>query len=348
VNTAVAVVDPNEPDREIIARAAGVVRAGGLVAFPTETVYGLGADAGNPAAVARIYNVKNRPADNPLIIHGNDIEAFAGLAALDETAHRLAEAFWPGPLTLVLKKKYAPRETVAVRVPSHPVARALIEASGCLLAAPSANTSGRPSPTRASHVAEDLLGRIEMILDGGAAQNGLESTVLDISHGAARLLRPGALAPEELRRVLPDLSHNETKSEDADIPPSPGMKYKHYAPDAPLTLVVARDCHRSAIYIRDIVNTMGAHGRIGVLCTAQTRSAYEGCDALVVSMGDRDEPRGIARDLFACLRRFNEENVSAIYAEGVEEDGVGLAVMNRLRKAAYKVVCVESAVRDPK
>jgi len=299
------------PLPENIARAAEIIRAGGLVAFPTETVYGLGADAQNPDAVAKVYQVKGRPSDNPLIWHGNALEDFEGVAECTALARRLADAFWPGALTMILNGENG---TLAVRVPSHPVARSLLAASGCLIAAPSANISGRPSPTRAAHVMHDLSGKIEMVIDGGAAEKGVESTVVDLHSGAVRLLRPGAVSLEMLRSVAGEVIYEpDAEGEDAK-PLSPGMKYKHYSPKAAVLLLVGPP---------EAVTAKAAEydsTKTGILRT------------------HNDSPETVARQLFDRLRQFDEDGAELILAEGVSEEGIGLAVMNRLRKAAAEVI----------
>ena len=312
MNTLYIKVDAENPDTELIRRAAEVLKSGGLVAFPTETVYGLGADAQNADAVAKVYKAKNRPSDNPLIWHANSVQELEEAAVFSDTARKLAEVFWPGPLTLVLQSKTPVYpKTIAVRVPSHPVTRALIDESGCIIAAPSANTSGRPSPTRANHVSEDLDGVIEMIVDGGATQKGLESTVLDLHTGKARLLRPGAITLEMLREVIGEVALPSPKDLEAEVPISPGMKYRHYAPLAPVILVEEGQA-------RSIARDYEADGKVvGVLET----SKYGSLELA-------------AKDLFDRLRRFDEQGVSIIIVETVPEEGIGLAIMNRLRKAA--------------
>jgi len=325
-DTIYAVVDAEAPDEDIIRSAAEILMQGGLVAFPTETVYGLGADASNAEAVARVYQVKGRPSDNPLIWHGNSIDQLESVAHFSAEALKLAKAYWPGALTMVLPRKHPPglygsNGTVAVRIPSHPVTGALIEASGCIIAAPSANLSGRPSPTRARHVRNDLGGAIEMIIDGGPSHNGLESTVVDLhAEGSPRLLRPGAVTPEMLKDVLGKLECPPAdlgEAADGEAPLSPGMKYRHYAPQAPLILLIGS---RDAVSAK-IENCL--NGRpVGIL-----RSSGE-------------TPEDVAKNLFERLRRFDEEGAELIIAEGVKEEGIGLAIMNRLKKAAAEVIYV--------
>jgi L-threonylcarbamoyladenylate synthase len=317
-DTICAVVDWSAPDGAVISRAAEILRQGGLVAFPTETVYGLGADASNGPAVAKIYKVKGRPSDNPLIWHGVSVRQLEGAAQFSGEALRLAEAYWPGPLTLVLNSTVpGSGETVAVRVPSHPVTRELIEASGCIIAAPSANLSGRPSPTRARHVIKDLGGAIEMIIDGGPSQNGLESTVVDLhTEGSPRLLRPGAVTPEMIKNVLGKLDCPDTnRLTEGEAPLSPGMKYRHYAPQAPLILLIG-----SPKAVSEKIESYAANPSAGIFRTSH------------------EKPEDIAKTLFDRLRGFDDAGASVIIAEGVKEEGIGLAIMNRLKKAAAEVI----------
>jgi len=318
-------------DEAAIRRAADVIRAGGLVAFPTETVYGLGADALSEPAVARIFEAKERPRGNPLIVH------LANAAALDSVAARVpsrardaAARFWPGPLTLVLPRAgtvplitTGGLETVAARVPAHPVARALIEASGRPIAAPSANRSGRPSPTRAEHVREDLDGRIELILDGGPTPVGVESTVLDLTTEPPLLLRPGGVTIEALRDCLGPVDVLGSDDEEA-AGRSPGLRYRHYAPRAQVIVVDAGTGER-------VVAPWLEAGR-PVALMAQRSVSLEHPGLRVRTMPD--DLRAYARDLFAALRELDSTGVEAIFVETVTEEGMGLTIMDRLRRAA--------------
>lgn len=318
-----------------IKRAAEIIKRGGLVAFPTETVYGLGANGLDGEAAARIYTAKGRPADNPLILHiAQKNEVYALAAEVPAEAQRLMDAFWPGALTIILPKKAhipeivsAGLETVGVRMPSHPAARALIAAAGLPLAAPSANASGRPSPTLAEHVAHDLGGRIDMILDGGATECGLESTVVEATAEGVCVLRPGAVTLEDLRGVVPDV-WLDTGSTAA--PKAPGMKYTHYSPLAEVILVTGAP-ERVAEYIRTAA--AASEAPVGILTA---RNGYDSGKDIVLSLGARQEDA--AANLFAMLREFDRRGVTRVYAEGVDERGLGLAVMNRLGKAAGLVV----------
>lgn len=321
---------------ENIAEAAALIRAGQVVAFPTETVYGLGANALDADAVARVFAAKGRPADNPLIVHVASAEDAAPLCHWTQDAQALAQAFWPGPLTMLLRKRgivpeitTAGLQTVAVRVPRHALALALINASGCPIAAPSANRSGRPSPTSAAHVLEDMSGRIPLILDGGSSAVGVESTVLDMSGGMPTILRPGAVTCEHIAmvlgkcRVADSVMRPVLPGEDA---PSPGMRHKHYAPMAKMTLVKG-EAGNVAKYI---TTRYDKHAHAAIL-------AFE--DHVPLYGGRRTESLGsnamdAAHRLFYLLRDMDLKGVTRIYAETLPEDGLGLAVMNRMSRAA--------------
>lgn len=337
-------VDPERPDKEIIGQAGLILRKGGLVAFPTETVYGLGASALDSRAVAGIFQAKGRPQDNPLIVHVADYAAVEKLAStVPPGARKLMKAYWPGPLTLVLPggRNVCPEvaaglDTVAVRMPAHPVALDLIKAAGVPVAAPSANLSGRPSPTTARHVRSDLDGKIDAILDGGAAGMGVESTVVDMTGDTPVVLRPGGVTPQDLERVVGAVSLDPAVDvagvPEAEKPRSPGMKYKHYAPLAPVILVEGEP-QRVAGQIRQLADKHTAEGRrVGILACSGTREIYPRGELLLAAQ--RGEPLSAAKNLYDLLRRFDEMGVDIILAEGVEPKGVGLAVMNRLRRAA--------------
>jgi len=348
-------VSPACPGPEIIAGAAAVLLNGGLVAFPTETVYGLGANALDPRAVSRIFEAKGRPADNPLIVHVAAPEDTRALVAgsLPGAAERLMEAFWPGPLTLVLPaaawvppQVTAGLSTVALRMPGHPVALALIRAAGVPVAAPSANTSGRPSPTMADHVMDDLRGRIEIVLDGGPCGLGLESTVLDLTGETPVILRPGGVTPRDITRLLgrvevdpaadgpaASLPPPAAGADNADGPRSPGMKYTHYAPRAPLFLFEGRPELVAAKILAAARDHAAAGRRVGIL-TCAGRDDYRQAGEMVLAAGRREEPASVAAGLYAALRKFDESGVDVILAEGLDGGGVALAVRNRLRRAA--------------
>lgn len=331
-------VDPKAPQGPAIEEAAAALQQGGLVAFPTETVYGLGADGLNGEACRRIYAAKGRPSDNPLILHIGDLAMLGQIAAaVPETAQKLMDAFWPGPMTLIFPKTEAVPlsvtgglDTVAVRFPSHPVALALIRAAGRPIAAPSANTSGKPSPTRAAHVAEDLGGKIDYLLDGGPCDVGVESTIVDVSSSVPTLLRPGGITLEMLRQVVGrvDVDPAIMEKPAPDLrPKAPGMKYKHYAPSCPVILV--RGTPEAVVAA---VNAQSVGKRAGVLCTDETAPLYQA--ALVRSLGKRTDLAQVARSLFDGLRGLDEAGAEVIFCEVFPTTGEGLAVMNRLQKAA--------------
>ena len=333
-----------EIDGVAIAEAAAVIRRGGLVVFPTETVYGLGADATNAGAAKAIYEAKGRPSDNPLIIHIASPEDAAPYAETNATYYRLAERFMPGPLTVILKRKQTipttvtgGLDTVAVRCPSHPVARALIAAAGVPIAAPSANRSGRPSPTLASHVIEDLWGRVDCIIDGGPSEVGLESTIVALDGECGTLLRPGAITPEQLAEVIPTLTIAPAVLEalgEHERPLSPGMKYKHYAPSAPLALLEG-DAEAVAAYLLSLEN----REEIGVLCfDEEIGSMPEGFTLFPVGRRDRLDEQ--AHGFFAALREADANpNIKRLFAHLPPREGLGLALYNRaIRAAAHTII----------
>lgn len=327
---------------EGIARAGEILRSGGLVAFPTETVYGLGANALDEKAAAKIYAAKGRPSDNPLIVHIAEIEALEEIAAeVPETARLLAKAFWPGPLTLIFRKKekvpYGTTgglDTVAVRMPDHEIAREMILSGGGYIAAPSANTSGRPSPTTAAHVAEDLNGRIDMIIDGGSVGIGLESTIVDVSGEVPVILRPGYINQEMLGGIIGPVEMDQGLiAADSSIrPKAPGMKYKHYAPKAELVIIEGKPEQ-----VVEKINKLIAEGekkgeKVGVIGTVETKASYLG--GIVKSIGSIHEELTIAQHLYGILREFDELAVTRIYSEAFDTPKMGQAIMNRLIKAA--------------
>lgn len=324
---------------------AAIIRAGGSVAFPTETVYGLGVNGTNPSAIRSVFEAKGRPQDNPLILHVSSKEDVQPLVrGVNRLAEHLMDAFWPGPLTLVLpKSELVPDEVtagldkVAVRNPAHPAALALIRATGLPLAAPSANLSGRPSPTTAEHVLDDLAGRIDALLDAGPTGIGLESTVLDLSSEPPVLLRPGGLTRERLEAFLglklriADLDEGEDAA-----PPAPGMKYTHYAPKAELVLFTG-NLGQVPGKILEVARDLAARGKfVGILATTETIDRYG--NFLVFPAGSRSDLSTVAVNLFDALRRLDAAGCNYILAEGFPEEGLGLAIMNRLRKAASRVI----------
>lgn len=336
-------IDVENMNMEQMQEAGNLIAAGELVAFPTETVYGLGGDALHPDAAKKIYEAKGRPSDNPLIIHIANVSDLKRVAKeVPPQAEKLAEAFWPGPLTMVVWKKeevpYATTgglDTVAVRMPNHPVALELIRKSGKLIAAPSANTSGRPSPTEASHVMEDLNGRIAMVLDGGAVGIGIESTIIDLTEKVPMVLRPGYITPEMLSEVLGEdviIDPGIIAADDTTKPKAPGMKYKHYAPKADMIIV---DGEKDSVIEKINKLTKEAHmeGRkVAVIATEETKLLYEA--DVVLSIGARDDEDSIAKHMYKILRDCDELDVELIYSESFKTPRIGQAIMNRLLKAA--------------
>ncbi len=328
---------------EAIERAAALLRQGQVIAFPTETVYGLGADALCPEAVLRIFAAKSRPADNPLIVHVTAVGEVEPLVAyIDDRARALMARFWPGPLTLVLPKSArvpdavtGGLDTVAVRMPAHPVAQALIRAAGVPIAAPSANRSGRPSPTTAQHVWADMEGRIPLILDGGGCEVGLESTVLDLSEPVPLVLRPGGVTVEMLRAELGEVRVDASTLAPLDAkvaPRSPGMKYRHYAPEAEVIIVAGEQSARIA-RARLLYDEAMAQGEsAAILAPSEHAAAY--APRFVRPWGDKADPQTAAAQLFAALRELDTLGMRRIVAEAVEAQGIGLAIMNRLCRAA--------------
>lgn len=340
--TRVIPIDPVNPDIESLREAVEQILRGNVVAFPTETVYGLGADATNASAVGKIFEVKGRPADNPLIVHvasRDDVARIAG--PIPAVAEKLMERFWPGPLTLVLGRLPIIPEvvscglpTVGVRMPSHPVAQALIREAGVPLAAPSANLSGRPSPTTAGHVLEDLQDRIDLVLDGGETGVGLESTVIDLTVDPPVLLRPGGVTVEDLIDVLGPISIDRSVdgTEFGERPRSPGMKYAHYAPKAKM-IVVNGPLLSVQARLKDLIYEYMQEGkRVGVMCSAQSRGVYQA--QITLEYGSREDLTSIASGLFGTIRAFDRHGADVVLAEGVPAHGLGLAIMNRLTRAA--------------
>ncbi len=328
---------------EELAEAAQILRDGGLVAFPTETVYGLGANALDEEAAKKIYAAKGRPSDNPLIAHISSLaELDALVLEIPEAARKLAEKYWPGPLTMVFPKSaivpYGTTgglDTVAIRMPSDPVANRLIALAGVPVAAPSANTSGRPSPTTAQHVWQDMNGKIEMIIDGGPVGIGVESTIVDVSGEVPTLLRPGAITLEMLRETVGQVEIDpaiQGPPKEGLRPKAPGMKYRHYAPKAELTLVEGeRDAVAAAIN-RLTAERLAEGKLVGILCTEETYGLYP--QGILRSLGVRAHEETIAHNLFAVLREFDDLAVDCIYSESFSDDHLGQAIMNRLMKAA--------------
>ena len=332
-------------DNEVFMQCADIIKNGGLVAFPTETVYGLGGNAFDAEVSKKIYAAKGRPSDNPLIVHIAKIEDLYKVAAyVPENAVKLAEKFWPGPLTMILKKNsIVPDETtggldtVAVRMPSHPGALRFIEAAGVPIAAPSANASGRPSPTLAEHVMQDLEGRIEAVIDGGAVDIGLESTIVDVSAEVPVLLRPGFITTEMLSEILGKVDRDPTLDKgvsDGMKPKAPGMMYRHYAPKGDM-MIVSGITQKVISKINELVKNYNPEDT-AVITTEENKDLYDGCR--VFCMGRRNDEETVAKQLYHVLRKMDDNNIKHIFVESFEDGELSDAIMNRLIKAAgYKV-----------
>lgn len=348
--TVVTKIDESNIDPQVIRQAGQILRSGGLVAFPTETVYGLGADALKAQAAANIYKAKGRPSDNPLIIHICCFEDLKKIVThIPQAAVRLADAFWPGPLTMILpKSKIVPDETtggmdtVAVRMPANRTALALIREGGGYVAAPSANTSGRPSPTLAEHVYEDLKGKIPLILDGGAVGIGIESTIVDLTEEVPLILRPGFISLEMLSEVIGEVRTDPGIAAGGQDcrPKAPGMKYRHYAPDASMFLVEGPQ-ERVIAKINDLTRAAVQEGKkVGIIGTEETARYYE--QGYVIRIGSRQEEEEIAHNLYRILREFDQSGVDLIYSECFETPRMGQAISNRMMKAAgHQVIKAE-------
>lgn len=345
-----------QPTPQALARSAEILSAGGLVAFPTETVYGLGANALNRDAVLSIFAAKGRPADNPLIVHIQDRAQLKDLCEIPELAPDLMAAFWPGPLTILFpKKEIIPSEvtaglsTVAIRMPSHPLAVAMLRSCGLPIAAPSANRSGRPSPTLAAHVLEDMDGRIPLILDGGPCDVGLESTVLDLCHGQPCILRPGGVTKEMLEAVL-GMEVTVAGSVLRPLRPnekalSPGMRYKHYAPNGSVTLVEGEEADVLSALRRLYQSSASSQERACVLCFSEHMDDLFDCHPH--SLGSKSDHAQVAHRLFHILRQLDQEGMERIFSEVLPPEGVGLAVMNRLGRAAgFHTVSAKQVLAD--
>ena len=346
----IRIKDKNNLRDEQLVEAAEILKNGGLVAFPTETVYGLGANALEEQASAKIYAAKGRPSDNPLIAHIASMEDLPKLAAeIPEAGRKLAEKYWPGPLTLIFPKRdvvpYGTTgglDTVAVRMPSDPIAARLIRLAGIPVAAPSANTSGRPSPTRAEHVIEDMNGKIEMIIDGGEVGIGVESTIVDVSGEIPTMLRPGAITMEMLQETIGTVAIDPAilgPMSEGMKPKAPGMKYRHYAPNAEMTLVEGEMDKVVEFINREAKAALAAGKRVGIICTEESCEYYP--EGILEVIGSREHEETVAHNLFAVLRDFDDRNVDCIFSESFSKDRLGQAIMNRLCKAAgYHIVNV--------
>ncbi len=352
MKTIIKKIDANKINIRIMQEAGKILKKGGLVAFPTETVYGLGANALDEEAAKKTYAAKGRPSDNPLIVHIADVQALEEIAVnIPAEVDELAYHFWPGPLTLILEKSQivpygttGGLDTVAVRMPSDLIARELILASGGYVSAPSANTSGRPSPTTAEHVRQDLDGKIDMILDGGSVEIGLESTILDMTVTPPMILRPGAITLDMLEEVIGDVSVDQTiLGSESKVPPkAPGMKYRHYAPKAKLAIVEG-SIREEVLAIRQLAYEAEHYDKkVGIIASNETIGFYT--HGVVKNIGTRENEKTIAKNLYAILREFDGEKVDEIYSESFSQQGIGRAVMNRLEKAAGHLRISASAV----
>lgn len=354
MKTIIKKMNKSDSDKEIIEQAGQVLMDGGLVAFPTETVYGLGANALNEEAAEKTYAAKGRPSDNPLIVHIAEFEALEKIVQnIPPEAKLIAEHFWPGPLTLIFNKSdivpYGTTgglDTVAVRMPDDPVARALILAGGGYISAPSANTSGRPSPTTAQHVEEDLSGKIDMIVDGGTVDIGVESTILDMTVMPPMILRPGAVTKEMLEAVAGEIAVDESLISDksTEAPKAPGMKYRHYAPKGEL-IIVEGESGETVKAIKQIAYEQSRLGyKVGIIASNETAGEYTVGD--IKNIGSRENEKTVARNLYRVLREFDDEEVDYIYSEAFPAEGIGTAIMNRLGKAAgHHVLPAETITR---
>lgn len=344
METKVIKIDREHINAKDFSEAGEILRNGGLVAFPTETVYGLGGDGLNPNASKKIYAAKGRPSDNPLIVHIAEKEDIEKLAVdIPDIAWKLADRFWPGPMTMILKKADSvPKETtggldtVAIRLPSDEIARTLIRESGVFIAAPSANSSGRPSPTKASHVVEDLSGKIEMIIDGGSCDIGLESSIIDLSGESPLILRPGFITKEDFEAVVKGVEYDRAviskMPEKNVVAKAPGMKYRHYAPKGMITIVEGETA-KVVSRINDEIAAAEAKGiRAAVICSDENKEKYK-CKN-VYDLGSRKHELDITSSLFDVLRRLDEDSISVIFSESFDELRLSQAIMNRLRKAA--------------
>lgn len=340
METKIININRDNIDKELLNEAVEIIKAGDNVAFPTETVYGLGADGLNEDAIRKIYKAKGRPSDNPLILHISNREQIIPLVReLPEMANILMDKFWPGPLTIILKRsKIVPDivtgglDTVAIRMPDHPIALELIDKSKLPIAAPSANISGRPSPTRGEHVIQDMMGKIPLIIDGGSTGVGLESTVLDLSDNIPTILRPGGVTLEELRKIIPNIIQDESIISEDKKPKSPGQKYRHYAPKAEMVLFVGDMKDIIKNINREMEEALRQGKKVGIMATEETKEDYK--KGIILISGSRKNPKTIASNLFANIRELDKEEVDIILAEGIYTDDIGMAIMNRMIKAA--------------
>lgn len=341
-----SIIQMKKADNEALLPAAELLRNGALVAFPTETVYGLGANGLDAVAASGIYAAKGRPSDNPLILHIADLAMLDRLVEpVGEMAERVMKAFWPGPITLILRRKpivpdliTGGLDTVGIRMPDHEIARALIRLADIPIAAPSANTSGRPSPTSAAAVLADLDGKIDALIDGGDCRFGLESTIVDCTGEVPTVLRPGAITLEMLAQVVGEVKLDPALAGMDSVPKAPGMKYTHYAPKAPMIMLEGEAEKIEAALLDEIAKAQAAGKRVGAIVSEETAAKLP--DGVEVSIyGKRGELDRIAANLYRSLRAFDRRAVDVIYAEGTAEQGLGLAVMNRMHKASgYRII----------
>lgn len=342
METKIIKINKENIDKNLIIDAANTIKNSGIVAFPTETVYGLGANGLDENAVKKIFAAKGRPQDNPLILHVYSIEQVEELVhEIPDVAKKCMDEFWPGPLTILLPKSSkvpdiitAGLTTVAIRMPKNRIALELIKESNVPIAAPSANISGRPSPTSAKHVIDDMMGKIDMIIDGGETGIGLESTVLDLSGEIPMILRPGGVTREDLEKIIPNVTIDFAiiKEDENIVPKSPGQKYRHYAPKSEM-LVFTGNVERIVETVTSKTKEYINNGKkVGIISTDETKEFYN--EGIVISMGSRKNKETIAHNLFNTLRLFDEKNVDIILAEGVELSDIGTAIMNRMMKAS--------------
>ena len=341
MKTKITIIDESNINQNIINEAGAVIAEGGLVVFPTETVYGLGANALDKLAVEKIFKAKGRPQDNPLIVHVADFNIEPLVREIPDIARRIMNKYWPGPITLIFNKSdlipsitSAGLNTVGIRMPSNHIARKLIEAAGTPIAAPSANISGRPSPTDVQSCIEDLSGKVEYILGGEKSEVGLESTIVDCTCAPLCILRPGAITFEMLReideKVYIDINIMSKPKNDFK-PKAPGMKYRHYAPKAPVKIICG-DLEKTVAKINEIVQNSMGKKKIGIMATDETKNKYP--FGTVISLGSRKQLGNVGRNLFEVLRSFDAIDVDLILSEAFEEKGIGVAIMNRLKKSA--------------
>lgn len=338
MNTTISKIDRNNINKKIIENAGKIIKEGSLVAFPTETVYGLGADGLNEDACKHIFEAKGRPSDNPLILHISNISMLYNLTDnINEESKKLMKSCWPGPLTIIFKKSdkvpsavTAGLDTVAIRYPKDEIALALISAANTPIAAPSANLSGKPSLTRAIDVYQDLKGRIPLIIDGGSCDIGIESTVIDLSEEVPTILRPGFYTYEYIKEILPNVRLDDSIVDSKKTPKSPGQKYTHYAPKARMEIFVGEKA--SDEILKKAIDEKEKGKKVGVLIFEDQISKFK--DFKLISLGNREELNYMSHVLFTSLRMMDDENVDLILAEGVSEEGLGKSIMNRMKKSA--------------